>query len=80
MRFQHHSMLQFRLRGAGVLIKLRRKAVPGVPGGRERIKAMQNSEVAKRRVEAVARGVGMQTQIYADRSLNSEIWDIEGNR
>ncbi len=41
---------------------------------------MQNSEVAKRRVEAVARGVGMQTQIYADRALNSEIWDIEGNR
>ena len=41
---------------------------------------MQNSEVAKRRVEAVARGVGMQTQIYADRALNSEVWDIEGNR
>ena len=41
---------------------------------------MQNSEVAKRRVEAVARGVGMQTQIYADRALNAEIWDIEGNR
>ena len=41
---------------------------------------MLNTEVAQRRVEAVARGVGMQTQIYADRARNAEIWDIEGNR
>lgn len=41
---------------------------------------MLNSEVSSRRTEAVARGVGMQTQIYAERALNSEIWDIEGNR
>jgi hypothetical protein len=41
---------------------------------------MLNAEVAKRRDEAISRGVGMMTQIYADRALNSEIWDIEGNR
>lgn len=41
---------------------------------------MLNAEVAKRREEAISRGVGMMTQIYAERALNSEIWDIEGNR
>jgi 4-aminobutyrate aminotransferase len=42
--------------------------------------AMLNAEVAKRRDDAVSRGVGMMTQIYADRALNAEVWDIEGNR
>ena len=41
---------------------------------------MLNAEVAKRRDDAISRGVGMMTQIYVDRALNSEIWDIEGNR
>ncbi len=41
---------------------------------------MQNAEVARRRDEAISRGVGMMTQIYADRALNAEVWDIEGNR
>ncbi|MCE6951950.1 4-aminobutyrate--2-oxoglutarate transaminase [Cereibacter sphaeroides] len=41
---------------------------------------MLNAEVSRRRDEAVSRGVGMQTQIYADRALNAEIWDIEGRR
>ena len=41
---------------------------------------MKNAEVAKRRDEAISRGVGMTTQIYADRALNAEVWDIEGNR
>ncbi|MGA0540050.1 4-aminobutyrate--2-oxoglutarate transaminase [Neotabrizicola sp. VNH66] len=41
---------------------------------------MKNADVAKRREDAVSRGVGMTTQIYADRALNSEVWDIEGNR
>ncbi len=41
---------------------------------------MLNAEVAKRRDAAISRGVGMMTQIYADRALNSEVWDIEGNR
>ena len=41
---------------------------------------MLNAEVAKRRDDAISRGVGMMTQIYVDRALNAEIWDIEGNR
>ena len=41
---------------------------------------MLNADVARRRDEAISRGVGMMTQIYADRALNAEIWDIEGNR
>jgi 4-aminobutyrate aminotransferase len=44
------------------------------------VRTMLNAEVAKRRDEAISRGVGMMTQIYAERALNSEIWDIEGNR
>ena len=41
---------------------------------------MLNSDVNARKNDAIARGVGMMTQIYADRAENSEIWDIEGNR
>ena len=41
---------------------------------------MKNAEVAIRRDDAISRGVGMMTQIYADRALNAEVWDIEGNR
>ncbi|MFV2053355.1 4-aminobutyrate--2-oxoglutarate transaminase [Aliiroseovarius sp. YM-037] len=41
---------------------------------------MLNSEVAARRDDAISRGVGMMTQIYADRAENAEVWDVEGNR
>lgn len=41
---------------------------------------MKNADVALRRNDAISRGVGMQTQIYVDKALNSEVWDIEGNR
>ncbi len=41
---------------------------------------MKNADVAKRRDEAISRGVGMQTQIYVAKAENSEVWDIEGNR
>jgi 4-aminobutyrate aminotransferase len=41
---------------------------------------MSNAELAKIRDKAIARGVGMMTQIYADRAENAEIWDVEGNR
>jgi 4-aminobutyrate aminotransferase len=41
---------------------------------------MRNAEIAERRRTAIARGVGMQTQIYVDRALNAEVWDVEGNR
>jgi 4-aminobutyrate aminotransferase len=39
-----------------------------------------NADVQNRKSDAIARGVGMMTQIYADRAENAEIWDIEGNR
>ncbi|QYZ71100.1 4-aminobutyrate--2-oxoglutarate transaminase [Neotabrizicola shimadae] len=41
---------------------------------------MLNADVARRRDEAISRGVGMMTQIYAERAENAELWDIEGNR
>ncbi|MBR0557801.1 4-aminobutyrate--2-oxoglutarate transaminase [Ciceribacter sp. L1K23] len=41
---------------------------------------MKNTEVAARKNEAISRGVGMTTQIYAARAENSEVWDVEGNR
>ncbi|WP_422373485.1 4-aminobutyrate--2-oxoglutarate transaminase [Hoeflea sp.] len=36
--------------------------------------------VEERRTGSIARGVGVQTKIFADRAENSEIWDVEGNR
>ena len=41
---------------------------------------MLNAEVAQRRESAISRGVGMQTQVYVERALNSEVWDVEGKR
>ena len=41
---------------------------------------MKNAEVASRRDASISRGIGVMTQIYVDRALNSEVWDIEGNR
>ena len=41
---------------------------------------MKNAELARRRSDAISTGIGVQTQIYVDRALNSEVWDIEGNR
>ncbi len=41
---------------------------------------MKNADVARRRSDAISTGIGVQTQIYVDRALNSEVWDIEGNR
>ncbi|MEV8468831.1 4-aminobutyrate--2-oxoglutarate transaminase [Fluviibacterium sp. DFM31] len=41
---------------------------------------MKNAEVSQRRDQAIARGVGMMTQVYAEKAKNAEIWDIEGNR
>jgi len=39
-----------------------------------------NAELWQRRVAAVARGVSSATQLFADRALNAEIWDVEGKR
>jgi len=41
---------------------------------------MLNKTVEERRSGAIARGVGVQTQIFADRAENAEIWDVEGRR
>lgn len=41
---------------------------------------MLNAEISHRKDEAISRGVGMQTQVYADHAKNSEVWDVEGNR
>ena len=41
---------------------------------------MQNTEVAARRADAISRGVGVTTQVYAQKAENAEIWDIEGRR
>ncbi|WP_434803081.1 4-aminobutyrate--2-oxoglutarate transaminase [Paracoccus aerodenitrificans] len=38
------------------------------------------SSLTDRRNAAISRGVGMTTQIYADRAENAEIWDKDGNR
>lgn len=41
---------------------------------------MTNAEIAKRRDGAIARGVGMMTQVYAERAENALVWDSEGTR
>jgi len=41
---------------------------------------MLNADIATRRSDAISRGVGVTTQVYADRALNAEIWDVEGRR
>jgi 4-aminobutyrate aminotransferase/(S)-3-amino-2-methylpropionate transaminase len=39
-----------------------------------------NAELARRRAEAVPRGVGNLLPVYAERALNAELWDVEGRR
>ncbi len=39
-----------------------------------------NKELWARRVAAVAPGVGIMHQIFAERALNAEVWDVEGRR
>jgi 4-aminobutyrate aminotransferase len=41
---------------------------------------MKNSAISERKNQSISRGVGMTTQVYADRAENSEIWDVEGRR
>ncbi|SDD43399.1 4-aminobutyrate aminotransferase [Paracoccus isoporae] len=38
------------------------------------------AELTERKNAAISRGVGMTTQIYAERAENAEIWDRDGNR
>lgn len=39
-----------------------------------------NAELNARRLAATPRGVGITTQIYAERTKNAEVWDVEGRR
>ena len=39
-----------------------------------------NKELLALREANTPRGVGTQTNIFADRALNAEVWDVEGNR
>ncbi|MDO6965434.1 4-aminobutyrate--2-oxoglutarate transaminase [Rhizobium alvei] len=41
---------------------------------------MLNTELAARRSDSISRGVGVTTQVYADKAENAEIWDVEGRR
>ncbi|MBD2810945.1 4-aminobutyrate--2-oxoglutarate transaminase [Xenorhabdus sp. Vera] len=41
---------------------------------------MIESMLAKRRSAAIAKGVGVTTQIYVERAENAEIWDAQGQR
>jgi 4-aminobutyrate aminotransferase len=41
---------------------------------------MLNTEIATRRTDAISRGVGVTTQVYAEKAENAEIWDVEGRR
>ncbi|SMY09125.1 4-aminobutyrate--2-oxoglutarate transaminase [Flavimaricola marinus] len=41
---------------------------------------MKNAQIMVRRDDAICRGVGVQTPVFAEKALNSEIWDVEGNR
>jgi 4-aminobutyrate aminotransferase/(S)-3-amino-2-methylpropionate transaminase len=39
-----------------------------------------NKQLLERRNAAVARGVGTQHTVFAEKALGAEIWDVEGNR
>src|SRR3989441_11551051 len=39
-----------------------------------------NREWQSRKEMAAARGVGVATQVFAERAQNAEIWDVEGRR
>ncbi|MGU3537269.1 4-aminobutyrate--2-oxoglutarate transaminase [Methylobacterium sp. A54F] len=41
---------------------------------------MHNHKLSARRASAISSGIGTVTQVYVDRALNSEIWDVEGRR
>lgn len=41
---------------------------------------MNNADLQSRKDSATPRGVGVMCQFYADRALNAELWDVEGNR
>ena len=40
----------------------------------------KNADLHARRLAATPRGIGVAQDFFADRALNSEIWDVEGRR
>lgn len=41
---------------------------------------LTNANLQIRKNKAISNGVGVMTQIYVDKALNAELWDVEGNR
>lgn len=41
---------------------------------------MNNSQLQARKTKVIARGQGNVYPVYAERALNAELWDVEGNR
>jgi 4-aminobutyrate aminotransferase len=41
---------------------------------------LTNANLQTRKNKAISNGVGVMTQIYVDKALNAELWDVEGNR
>jgi 4-aminobutyrate aminotransferase len=39
-----------------------------------------NANLQTRKSKAISNGVGVMTQVYVDKALNAELWDVEGNR
>lgn len=42
--------------------------------------AITNQDLHNRRLAATPRGIGVMANFFIDKALNSEVWDIEGNR
>ena len=50
-------------------------AKPPAPAAQAR-----NASIDARRVAAMPRGIGIGFNLYAERALNAELWDVEGRR
>ena len=46
----------------------------------EAVASASNAAIDARRINAMPRGVGIGFNIYAERALNAELWDVEGKR
>ena len=43
-------------------------------------KLISNQDLHNRRLAATPRGIGVMANFFIDKALNSEVWDVEGNR
>ena len=46
----------------------------------DRTATASNADLQRRKEAAVPRGIGVMTQIFAQRAQNAELWDVEGRR